>query len=312
VLSDARNSVGLTSVTAAYGYYPFGMMMPGRKVDNGYRFGFNGKEKDDEIKGSGNSYDYGMRIYDPRIGRFLSVDPLTKEYPWNSVYAYAENDVIRSIDLDGLEKLIITAKQVDEVGGTKIDVAKHDVIAYELSFSIEQPDGTIQKIQMKEPVIMFEAKSQQEGKNYSIDFKLVDKSPNAFKEGKTYELTWINYKGDVSLKPASGSEISPRVVIHPSSGTGWLAGCKSFCYQDKSMIGADGNLYTVPAIGTQGKEGTKEVFQELKDVYDKNKATSIELVVDRGNLNLDDQNMTPSNTSGSGTSNDSTNVTEEW
>ena len=37
----------------------------------------------------------------------MSVDPLSKEYPWNSTYAYAENDVIRSIDLDGLEKVII-------------------------------------------------------------------------------------------------------------------------------------------------------------------------------------------------------------
>lgn len=48
-----------------------------------------------------------MRVYDPRIGKFLSVDPLTKSYPWNSPYSYAEGDVIRSIDLDGLEKYII-------------------------------------------------------------------------------------------------------------------------------------------------------------------------------------------------------------
>lgn len=40
--------------------------------------------------------------------RFKSVDPLTKEYPWNSPYSYAEGDVIRCIDLDGLEKLIVT------------------------------------------------------------------------------------------------------------------------------------------------------------------------------------------------------------
>jgi hypothetical protein len=40
----------------------------------------------------------------------LSVDPLTKDYPWNSPYAFAENDVIRSIDLEGAEKLIVSAK----------------------------------------------------------------------------------------------------------------------------------------------------------------------------------------------------------
>jgi RHS repeat-associated protein len=42
-----------------------------------YRYGFNGKENDNEAKGEGNQQDYGMRIYDPRLGRFLSMDPLS-------------------------------------------------------------------------------------------------------------------------------------------------------------------------------------------------------------------------------------------
>lgn len=71
----------------------------------GYRFGFNGKENDNEVKGEGNQQDYGMRIYDPRLGKFLSVDPLTREYPWNSTYAYAENSPILFKDLDGLERV---------------------------------------------------------------------------------------------------------------------------------------------------------------------------------------------------------------
>jgi RHS repeat-associated protein len=69
------------------------MTMPGRTYTNGsqYRYGFNGKENDKDI--DGNNYDYGFRIYNPQLGKFLSVDPLTKSYPWNSTYAYAENDV---------------------------------------------------------------------------------------------------------------------------------------------------------------------------------------------------------------------------
>ena len=39
-----------------------------------YRFGFNGMENDHEMKGTGNSLDFGARIYDPRIGKFLSID----------------------------------------------------------------------------------------------------------------------------------------------------------------------------------------------------------------------------------------------
>jgi RHS repeat-associated protein len=69
-----------------------------------YRYGFNGKENDNEVKGEGNQQDYGMRIYDPRLGRFLSVDPLTKSYPHYTPYSYAGNKPIKFIDLDGAEE----------------------------------------------------------------------------------------------------------------------------------------------------------------------------------------------------------------
>jgi RHS repeat-associated protein len=68
-----------------------------------YRYGFNGKENDNEIKGEGNSLNYTFRMHDPRIGRFLSIDPLFKDYPYNSPYAFSENRVIDGIDLEGLE-----------------------------------------------------------------------------------------------------------------------------------------------------------------------------------------------------------------
>jgi len=68
-----------------------------------YRFGFNGMHKDNEMKGIGNSLDFSFRIYDSRLGRFLSQDPLHKDYPWNSTYAFAENRVIDGIDLEGRE-----------------------------------------------------------------------------------------------------------------------------------------------------------------------------------------------------------------
>jgi len=68
-----------------------------------YRYGFNGKENDNEVKGVGNQQDYGMRIYDPKIGKFLSVDPLNTEYPWFSPYQFAGNTPIQAVDLDGQE-----------------------------------------------------------------------------------------------------------------------------------------------------------------------------------------------------------------
>ncbi|WP_317044843.1 RHS repeat domain-containing protein, partial [Flavobacterium columnare] len=61
-------------------YYPFGSLIPNRHgASNQYRYGFNGKEKDDELKGEGNSYDFGARLLDPRIGRWFSPDPMEKK-----------------------------------------------------------------------------------------------------------------------------------------------------------------------------------------------------------------------------------------
>jgi RHS repeat-associated protein len=70
-----------------------------RGYEVGYGFSFNGKENDDETQ----TQDYGMRIYDYRLGKFLSVDPLTKDYPFLTPYQFASNIPIRYIDLDGLE-----------------------------------------------------------------------------------------------------------------------------------------------------------------------------------------------------------------
>jgi len=91
------------SVTLAQS--PFGMVMPGRSWKaasaDGYRFGFGGKEGDGEIKGENNSYDFGARIYDPRLGKWFSIDPLFKDYPAHSPYSYALNNPIVNIDKDG-------------------------------------------------------------------------------------------------------------------------------------------------------------------------------------------------------------------
>ena len=70
-------------------------------------YGFNGKENDNEIKGTGNQQDYGLRVYDPRIGKFLSVDPLTKKYPELTPYQFASNTPIQAVDLDGAEALFV-------------------------------------------------------------------------------------------------------------------------------------------------------------------------------------------------------------
>ncbi|AEW00281.1 hypothetical protein A4D02_23420 [Niastella koreensis] len=94
-------------IVSAQDYYPFGMLQPGRSyltpAGDRYRYGFNGKENDNEVKGEGKQQDYGMRVYDPRLGKFLSVDPLSSKFPYYSPYQFAGNMPIHASDLDGLE-----------------------------------------------------------------------------------------------------------------------------------------------------------------------------------------------------------------
>lgn len=100
--------------------------MPGRSYSagTGYRYGFNGKEQDPEVSGQGNQYDYGFRIYNPRLGRFLSVDPLFNSYPWYTPYQFAGNMPIWAIDLDGLEEKKATIINVVRVFDTKGNLIK--------------------------------------------------------------------------------------------------------------------------------------------------------------------------------------------
>jgi RHS repeat-associated protein len=78
-----------------------------------YRYGFNGKETHNEVKGFQNQQDYGMRIYDPRIGRFLSVDPISKSYPELTPYQFTSNSPIANIDMDGGEAKYFNTETIE-------------------------------------------------------------------------------------------------------------------------------------------------------------------------------------------------------
>ena len=115
-------------IVSANDYAPFGSLLVARQFKqanaNNYRFGFNGKEKDNDINGVNVDYNYGARIYDSRIGKFLSIDPLIKKYPWYTPYQFAGNKPIGCIDIDGLEEFWVTKNK----DGT-LDVVLHRVDA---------------------------------------------------------------------------------------------------------------------------------------------------------------------------------------
>jgi RHS repeat-associated protein len=99
-LSEQTSGVCLQNT---YDYSPFGVSLDGRKMEGDfYRYGFQGQEEDDEIKGVGNSMNYEYRMHDPRIGRFFAIDPLAKDYPWNSPYSFAINSPIQFVEILGM------------------------------------------------------------------------------------------------------------------------------------------------------------------------------------------------------------------
>jgi RHS repeat-associated protein len=120
---------------SAQGYEPFGSLLPGRNYSSSsYNYGFQGQLKDDEINGAtGTSYAFEYRIHDPRVGRFLSIDPLAAEFPHNSPYAFSENRVLDAIELEGLEAVLIiggadissTGRQTETIIQLRTDIEQY-------------------------------------------------------------------------------------------------------------------------------------------------------------------------------------------
>ena len=77
-------------------YSPFGVQLSERTISgDGYRYGYQGSEKDDEVKGDGNSYTTEFRQLDPRVGRWIMIDPKTVLTPWESPYvSMADNPIL--------------------------------------------------------------------------------------------------------------------------------------------------------------------------------------------------------------------------
>lgn len=72
---------------------------------------------DNEIKGEWNSLNFKYRMHDPRLNRFFAPDPLTKDYPYNSPYAYSENRLLDAVELEGLEAFFVHGTVLEMFGG---------------------------------------------------------------------------------------------------------------------------------------------------------------------------------------------------
>ena len=118
---------GNVEVLQKHMYYPFGMEMDGTWNTNlqddfedpNHDFRYNGKELDQDY--GLDWYAYGFRWYDPAIGRFTGVDPISDQFPHVSTYNYAENEPVGHIDLWGLQKYKVDGVLTHEDPKTRKD-----------------------------------------------------------------------------------------------------------------------------------------------------------------------------------------------
>ncbi len=128
--TEVNYDLYLPEVMSYSDYYPFLMEMPNRNDNSaGYRYQGQGQEEDNEFTEGMLAFEY--RVHDPRIGRFLSVDPLRNKYPYNSPYAFSENRVIDGIELEGREYLSVKDENIDcqqeNADGTfSVSLGKHE------------------------------------------------------------------------------------------------------------------------------------------------------------------------------------------
>jgi RHS repeat-associated protein len=195
---------------------------------NTYRYGFNGKEKDDEIKSEGNSYDFGARMYDPRIGRWMSVDPAATKYSGLSPYNFVLNNPIRYIDPNGEDP-------IDPRTGDKYNIW----LAYASVFTVDNDKPSFVKVT---DIDLLEAASYSStwyGNKYGRDDQYHTGDDIG---GKGYVSDKISGDARKSLKDIYGKSISVANKPGSKRSLGWFqkaATQGSYTFADDALSESD-------------------------------------------------------------------------
>ena len=171
--------------------------MPGRTFNStSYRYGMNGKEKDDEIKGSGNSYNFEARQYDPRLGRWLSIDPLARQFPFETPYNFAGNNPIYYIDKDG-EKKTTYITTIENGKKTTVAVVNKDYVIEKRESYIPDEGGHVLSIDWDYNVVEFITIDVDNNKAYTTGEQITDK---AWDDG----IAWLDDAGATKQSGQAG------------------------------------------------------------------------------------------------------------
>lgn len=239
-------------VVTANDYAPGGMQMPGRNysaASSKYRYGFNGKEKSNEIYGEGNAYDFGARIMDPRLGRWFSIDPHQAEYAGETPYNFSGNSPISFIDFDGRDRVWYNCEGVEvkrEKSATLFNVYVQTGVSYKYSKSGTQLKATWTEAPM--PKIL-QVHSDYNGNEVKVsDAKYQANDYIIAAETKLFNIKKsrndeVPTTGGKSLKNASGQvpDLDPTMV--------------------KAVIMQESNMGTYDASPRDNNDSKKDIMQ---------------------------------------------------
>jgi RHS repeat-associated protein len=267
VVSDRKlfqNTLSFTTfapdVLSYSDYYPFGMLVPNRhKAGDDYRYGFNGMENDNELKGEGNSYQFGDYGYDPRMGRRWNIDPLFREYANQSPYSTFNNNPILFKDSTGKSGEVTIDKETKTItihikfifygdkASLKVSKAAADEIssAYNSANATHTIDGEVYKVAFEvhyETVSVKEAqKIAKNNKSPRINFMRVEQ--NNKRMGRSFNEIgenngFLNIDDKIGSSTTGPHEVGHGLGLeHPAKSLSFNSATEDFFDSEINLLG---------------------------------------------------------------------------
>jgi RHS repeat-associated protein len=229
-------------------------------------------EKDDEVKGVNNSYDFGARMYDNRLGRWLSKDVQERQYPSHSPYSYSLNSPVLHNDPNGEWAEVTTKKYFKNKTGELVQktnfwhifrqtkkaertIVYHNAKVYN-GTSVDLSSENMSKIAagMSSEIKEFWSRTTSEDSKYQVDVKV------EFDGG-------ISVVTDLSTVKAKGKKPDNLFIIEEESFIGgFTSKILNNVYGTPSSLALGSNLILINAgaVGVGTAEANQKYNQETE------------------------------------------------